>query len=191
MTGRPRDPELEQRLLAAAWTLVTTDGYEALTLTKVAAEAKAHRTDVYRRWSSKALLVAEAMAVHLPPVPAIDTGSLLGDLRAYVEALAVAWSAPWVDGLLGLVSDLRDDPDAELAFRSMAEGRGQHVRDAIARAMDRGELQDTPDRTSLGDLLEGPLMHRRVIGRQPLTADFLDHVARVGYDTVVRTGARA
>jgi AcrR family transcriptional regulator len=74
VTGRPRDPELEQRLLAAAWQLVTSEGYDALTLTKVATEAKAHRTDVYRRWGSKALLVADAMAAHLPPVPAVDTG---------------------------------------------------------------------------------------------------------------------
>jgi hypothetical protein len=89
------------------------------------------------------------------------------------------------------VADLRDDPDAELAFRAMAEGRGQHVRDAFARAVARGELTTTPDRALVGDLLEGPLMHRRVIGRQPLTPDFLDQVAQVAYAVVVRAGAAA
>src|SRR5690242_4609425 len=113
MPGRPRDPELEKRLLAAAWALLTTSGYDALTLTKVAAEAKAHRTDVYRRWSTKAQLVTDVLAVHLPPISQFDTGSLLGDIRAYLEDLAASWRAPWIDGLVGLLADLRHDPDAE------------------------------------------------------------------------------
>ena len=54
MSGRPRDPGLEQRLLSAAWTLLTENGYDALNLTKVAAQAGAHRSDVYRRWPNKA-----------------------------------------------------------------------------------------------------------------------------------------
>lgn len=191
MPGRPRDPELEQRLLSATWSLLTRDGYDALTLTKVAAQAQAHRTDLYRRWSSKPLLVADTLAAHLPPVPAFDTGSLLGDLEAYVGALAESWSAPWVDGLLGLVADLRNDPEAELAFRAMAEGRGRHARDAVQRAVDRGELTGALDLSLLGDLLEGPLMHRRVIGRQPLTADYLALVARTAHQVLLTAGARA
>ena len=178
MPGRPRDPELERRLLAACWEVLTTDGYDALTMTNVAARADAHRTDVYRRWSSKAMLVADALAAHLPAVRAVDTGSLLGDVQAYVEALAVSWSAPWVDGMLGLTADLSRDPDAELAFRAMAEGRGQHMRDALDRALARGELAALPDQGLVGDLLEGPLMHRRVIARQPLTPEYRATLSR-------------
>ena len=82
MPGRPRDPELDTRLLAAAWSLLTTEGYDALSLTKVAARAQAHRTDVYRRWGSKAQLVADVLAEHLPPVSPVDTGALAGDIRS-------------------------------------------------------------------------------------------------------------
>lgn len=178
MPGRPRDPDLERRLLAAAWSLLTSHGYDALTLTKVAAQAKAHRTDVYRRWSSKAQLVTDVLAAHLPPVTEVDTGALLSDLRAWIDDLAVAWSSPWIDGLVGLLADLRQDVEAELAFRKMAELRGRPMRDAIARAVERGELPQAPDLSLVGDLLEGPLMHRRLIGRQPLTPDYLEAVAR-------------
>lgn len=181
MAGRPRDPELEERLLAAAWALLTSDGYDALTLTRVAARAQAHRTDVYRRWSSKVQLVTDVLAVHLPAVRAVDTGSLLGDLRAYVGDLAESWSSEWVDGLVGVLADLRQDPDAELAFVSLAVGRGQAIRDALSRAVERGEVDEVPDLLLAGDLLEGPLMHRRMIGRQPLTEQYLDAVAAVAY----------
>lgn len=187
MPGRPRDPELEKRLLAAAWRLLTTSGYDALTLTKVAAEAKAHRTDVYRRWGTKAQLVTDVLAVHLPPITSFDTGSLLGDIRAYLEDLAASWRAPWIDGMVGLLADLRHDPDAELAFRSLAEGRGSAMRTALERAVDRGELDSAPDRRVVSDFLEGPLMHRRMIAMLPLTPDYLDLVAAAAHVVLTDT----
>lgn len=181
MSGRPRDLDLERRLLAAAWSLLTSRGYDALKLTQVAAEANAHRTDVYRRWSSKAQLVTDALAAHLPPVSEVDTGSLLSDIRAWVDDLAVSWSSAWIDGLVGLLADLRWDVDAELTFREMAERRGQPLRDAIARAVERGEIAEVPDLSLMGDLVEGPLMHRRLIGRQPLTPEYLASVATTAH----------
>jgi AcrR family transcriptional regulator len=179
VTGRPRDPELEQRLLAAAWELLKREGYDALTMTKVAASADAHRTDVYRRWSTKAQLVTDVLAEHLPPVRPIDTGTLAGDVRAYVGDLAKSWSSDWVDGLMGLTGDLRNDPEAELAWRQLAERRGGVMRASLQRAVERGEIAELPELPVAGDLLEGPLMHRRMIGRQPLTPDYLDAVAAV------------
>ncbi|TAL14077.1 MAG: TetR/AcrR family transcriptional regulator [Frankiales bacterium] len=181
MPGRPRDPELDTRLLAAAWSLLTTDGYDALSLTKVAARAQAHRTDVYRRWASKAQLVADVLAVHLPPVSPVDTGALDSDLRRYLDDLAASWSSSWIDGLVGFLGDLRDDPDAELAFRLLGERRGQVMSAALERAVERGELAELPDLSLAGDLMEGPLMHRRLIGRQPLTPDYLDGLAAAAH----------
>lgn len=177
MPGRPRDLDLDKRLLGAAWSLLQREGYAALTLTKVASRAGAHRTDVYRRWSSKAQLVVDVLDEHLPPVAEVDTGTISADLRAVIADFAASWSSPWIDGLVGLTADLQHDPDAELAFRAMAERRGAPLRNAIARARERGEIGDPPDLSLVGDLIEGPLMHRRMIGRGPLTSAYLDAVA--------------
>lgn len=178
MAGRPRDPDLEQRLLATAWSLLTAGGYDALTLTQVAAQANAHRTDVYRRWRSKARLVADVFDEFLPPVPDVDTGSLLDDLSAFVTDLAAAWDQPWNDGLVGFLADLRQDAEAERTFRALVARRSQPVVDAIARAVRRGEIAEVPDLPLVGNLLEGPLMHRRMFGGQPMTSGELDVVTR-------------
>jgi AcrR family transcriptional regulator len=175
--GRPRDRDLEKRLVDAAWHLLASHGYDALTMTKVATEAGAHRTDVYRRWSSKVQLVVDVLDEHLPSIRPRDTGSLSGDIRSYVDCLAASWSAPWMDGLVGALADLRQDPDAELAFAGLAGRRGQAMRDALHRAVARGELAELPDMSLVGDLIEGPLMHRRLIGRQPLTPEYLERLA--------------
>jgi AcrR family transcriptional regulator len=191
VSGRPRDPELDRRLLAAAWSLLTSEGYDALTLTKVAARAEAHRTDAYRRWSTKAQLVTDALAAHLPPVTEFDTGTLRGDLRAYVDDLAAAWSSPWMDGLVAMLGELRDDPAAELAFRLLAESRGRPMRAALARAVDRGEIDALPALDLAGDLLEGPLMHRRMIGRQPLDPDYLDALVATAHRLLIGAAVTA
>lgn len=185
--GRTRDSDLERRLLAAAWELVTADGYHALSLTRVAARAGGHRSDIYRRWSTKAQLVAAAFAAHIPPVPQFDTGSLRGDIRAYVGALWQSWSSDWIDAALGLVADL--DADAERTYRAMSLDRAQPLRDAIVRAVQRGELVDMPEPAMLGDLLEGPLMHRRLVGRQIMTLDELDALADIVH-SLMTTGVR-
>lgn len=187
MTGRPRDLELHQRLLAAGWSLLTSDGYHALTLSKVASRAGAHRSDVYRRWPTKAQLVVDVLDEHLPRISEPDTGSLASDLRAIVEDFAASWSSPWIDGLLGLTADLQRDPTAELAFQKVAERRGAPMARCIERAIDRGEIEHTPGGLVM-DLIEGPLMHRRMIGRRPLTPDYLDAVAQYAHRLLTGTG---
>jgi AcrR family transcriptional regulator len=186
MAGRPRDPGLEERLLSAAWSLLTSEGYDSLTMARVAADANAHRTDVYRRWPTKARLVTAALAGHLPPIPEVDTGALYSDLRECLDGLAAAWSAPWMDGLMGLLADLRRDPGADAAFRTMAERRGRPMAAAIARAVHRGEITEIADPRHLAsDLLEGPLMHRQMITRRPITADDLDLIARSAHRLLI------
>ena len=189
MPGRSPDTDLEERFLAAAWKLLSRDGYEAMTMVHVAAAAGAHQTDIYRRWPNKVRLATAALAAHLPPVSEVDTGSLHSDLRAWVEDLAQSWSSPWIDGLIGAVADLRTDAEAEQIFRRMAEQRGRQLERALERALDRGEISQMPDKFLLGDLLEGPLMHRRVFGGSDLGSDYLDTVTLSAYRTLTAAAA--
>lgn len=181
MAGRPRDVGLETRLLDAAWELLTGNGYDALTLSQVANEAQAHRTDVYRRWPSKVRLVTDALAEHLPPVPGIDTGALRTDLREFLDHIAAAWNTPWNDGLVGLLADLRKDSEAHARFRELVQRRDQPLVDAIARAVRRGEITEVPELSFVGNLLEGPVMHRRMFGGAPLTPADLDVIAATAH----------
>lgn len=173
--GRVRDTELEQRLLLATWDEVIASGYNALSFSQVATRAGAHRTDIYRRWKTKAQLVTAAMEAHLPPVDAFDSGSLRGDIRAHLDALWQTWSSEWVDAMIGVLADL--DEDAERTILALSLERGQPLRDGIVRSVRRGELMEMPDLAMIGDLLEGPLMHRRLIARQVMTLDDLDALA--------------
>ena len=177
MTGRPRDPEIEKRLLGAAWELLTNGSYAELTLARVAVHAGAHRSDVYRRWPTKSRLVADAVAAHVPPISEVDTGALSSDLRAYVSDLAASWNASWMNGVVGWLAELGDDSEAESSFRTFGLRRGHVLRLSLQRAHERGEISELPDPQLIRSLLEGPLMHSRLIARRPPSADFLDALA--------------
>jgi AcrR family transcriptional regulator len=84
------DPSLEGAILDAALAAVAELGYDRMTMDDLAARAGVGKAAIYRRWSSKGEVVAEAIAHWrraLGPSTTPDTGSLRGDLDALVEAV--------------------------------------------------------------------------------------------------------
>src|SRR4051812_3134733 len=57
--GRPRDTDVDRRVLAAARETIEAHGYAGLSVDAVAERAGVAKTTVYRRWPSKAWLVAD------------------------------------------------------------------------------------------------------------------------------------
>ena len=62
--GRPMDLEKSRRIEAATWQLLANEGYHALTFEAIAAKVGCNRPTIYRRYTSKAHLVASGAAQH-------------------------------------------------------------------------------------------------------------------------------
>src|SRR5688572_4635348 len=80
-----RSDRVVQQVLVATVAELAESGYRAFRMDAVSAAAGVNKTTIYRRWASKALLVAGAVEwmrrfVHDVPLP--DTGSLEQDLVA-------------------------------------------------------------------------------------------------------------
>lgn len=63
--GRPRDPALDAAILAAAFRLFLAHGIDGMSIEQVAKRAGVGKPTVYRRWSTKELLVADAIEAHV------------------------------------------------------------------------------------------------------------------------------
>ena len=139
--GSRRDPSIDTAVLAAARRLLVERSYAATTIDLIASTAGVSRPAVYRRWSSKAQLVHEALFPDLGPEPPEDdfaaevTRLCRGALQMYGDA-AVRESIP------GLLNDLRFDRQMrrllsdrlEATARSqLAGGLGAAVADGTAR----------------------------------------------------------
>lgn len=81
---RSRDPAILNATLAA----LTEHGYDATNMNDIAARAGVGKAAIYRRWSSKAALIADTLVYWRPDLvsdEAPDTGSLTGDFDSPCE----------------------------------------------------------------------------------------------------------
>ena len=170
---RTRDPEI----LDAALDVLAETGYDGMTVDMVAARAKAGKATVYRRWSSKAELVLEAVAcmkgndpdLQSPP----DTGTLRGDLVALVKTPSIREGERKLKVMAGIVSMIARDPGlAAAAQAALVEPRATANRIIFQRAVDRGEIPADSDLETL--CLIGPAMvaYRVLMLQKPVNRDF-------------------
>ena len=122
--GRQLDASRDAALRDAALELLAEIGYDRLSIEAVAARAKASKMTIYRRWSGKAELVADAISSLRKPGEVPDTGSLRGDL----EAMARSSDSPDIrfdaQLVLGLVTALARDAELRQVIREQFLGRG-------------------------------------------------------------------
>src|SRR4051812_48263496 len=81
--GEPVDRRVARSRAAvcdAVVDLLVAGGVPAVTVDAVVAQSGVAKTTVYRHWSSRDELLADAAARALPEVEVPDTGSLAGDL---------------------------------------------------------------------------------------------------------------
>jgi AcrR family transcriptional regulator len=163
--GRPRNETYDDAILDATMAILAESGYAGLTIDGVAARARLGRPTIYRRWASKPELVVAALSRNAGLPPALDTGSLRGDLIAVQEHQVTVMNA---DGFRrispGLLADLTADPDLAATYLSdYIAPRRQSVREALQRGIDRGELEPDTDFAFVSDLLTGPLFFRVLV----------------------------
>ncbi|GAA4929841.1 TetR/AcrR family transcriptional regulator [Streptomonospora halophila] len=175
--GRRPDPAREAALRQAALELLAEVGYEALTVEAVAVRAGAGKATLYRRWASKADLVADAFhtmkAAGEPP----DTGSLRGDLHETALAAAGAEDGMSLKVTIGVAGALDRHPDLRAAFheRFVLPLRAR-LRAVFDRAAARGEISARHDLDLLAEVFPALVLQRSLITGAPAPLDYMRHV---------------
>jgi len=158
-------------ILSAAASVLEEVGYEALTMDRVAASARASKATIYRHWPSKAALVCDAFLTEVDPaVPVPDTGSAREDLIQVFQTSAEFFSRGRIRTmLLGVLVAIPTDEELQTAFRDRYLAPRRAVGEtAIRRGIERGELRADTDVGALFDALYGAL-YLRLLARAPLT----------------------
>ena len=63
--GRPRDPAIDTAIMSAALELFIDNGIAGMSIEQVARRARVGKPTVYRRWTTKERLVADAIEAHV------------------------------------------------------------------------------------------------------------------------------
>jgi AcrR family transcriptional regulator len=143
--GRPRDPGVDQAILASAVELLAEAGFARLTMDQVAARAGVGKASLYLRWPNKLALVAEAIQFRSGVVPEVpNTGSLRADMLAFLRALL---RVPNGERAVAAVSgEVASNPELRKAWRrSLAGTLSECLRVILEHAIERGELPPSSD----------------------------------------------
>jgi AcrR family transcriptional regulator len=177
--GRPRDELREQAILDAAVELVAEVGYDCFSMDTLAARARASKATIYRRWSGKAEVVAEAVrrrASH-EDVPVPDTGSLREDLVAYLTASCDAMMDEDAALIAGVTRAMRLDPELAALMRThVIESKHAVTAAMIERAVARGELPGRADAGLLNEVFTALVLNRLLLSDEPLDCAFVAHL---------------
>jgi AcrR family transcriptional regulator len=176
--GRKRDATRDPAIMDAAIEVLAETGYDGMTIDMVAARAKAGKATLYRRWSSKAELVIDAVAclkngdMSLENLP--DTGTLRGDLVAMIKPHSIEDAERKLQVMGGIVSMLSKHPELADAVRAaMVDPRVRVNTFLLRRAIERGEIRADIDVDTLAIVSASMTAHRVLILRKPVDRKFL------------------
>jgi AcrR family transcriptional regulator len=179
---RPRvEGDREQEILRAALDVLADVGYDRLTMDAVASAAKASKATLYRRWTSKAALVIDAVLAQKDPATVPDTGSLRGDLiELSCGAGGFADRKP-MTVLASLITAINIDEEFAERFRRDFIGPKVAIgRTVYERARARGEIRDDLDLDLVAPCLAGMVLHRiLLLGEHPtpeLITELIDQI---------------
>ena len=167
--GRKRSEVSRRAILTAALEITRREGYRAVTMERIAAEAGVGKQTLYRWWSSRAEVVLEALGdLAESNIPVLERGSLRLRLsRFFVDSFRSLRHGGTAELLRGLMAEAQLDP----AFRAELKSRFIDRRRAALRSLLESSKVAPGKRELLIDLGFGYLWYRLLLGYAPGKTD--------------------
>jgi AcrR family transcriptional regulator len=165
------DRSLDAAILDAALAGVAEQGYDRLSMDDIASRAGVGKAAIYRRWPSKAVVVADAIADwrrRLGPVEPPNTGSLRGDIDALVAAVPELNDSQLstIQVIVGVATAAMHNPVLAAALDDLVLSTPRHlVRAVLDQAVARNEIPADRDLSLIPDVALGLNVLRLISGR--------------------------
>lgn len=175
---RPRSENARQSVLAAMRRALAADGYDAVTIEGLAAEAGVSKQTIYRWWPSKAAILGEALLEGALPgadvvLPFSD--DLGADLRAWFATAAEHLArAENVELARALIAVTATDPQlGEALNHRFADPIVSWIVARVAHGQEDGAVRADVDAAVVADQFVAATSYAALLGR-PLPAERVD-----------------
>ncbi|MGW3348839.1 TetR/AcrR family transcriptional regulator [Nonomuraea rubra] len=184
--GRPRDPETDASILRAALELFIERGVEGTSMEQIAKRAGVGKLTVYRRWSTKEDLIAQAVeqtvSADLVPSPgdvqALDPHEIIeGSLKAAAETTASPAFRALVARMMG--SAVSHPQLMAVYWKHHILPRRDLAAAMLRRAQQDGTVAADADLDVLIDMMAGAVTWRVLQPDPPDAAGMLDYLKSV------------
>lgn len=179
--GRPRCEEAHQKILKAAYELLSEVGFMDLTIEGVAARAGVGKPTIYRRWKTKPQLAMDAFLSGVSPEIAFpDTGSVKEDFREQMYKIVKLMNSSRGEILASVIGCGQMEDELICAFReNWLLPRREDAKRIFQRGVVRGELHRDADAEVAIDALYSPLFYRLLLKHLPLSENFVDDLIEI------------
>lgn len=192
-SGRPRNREIDNAVLAATLEILDRVGYPGLTMEEAAKRAGTSRPAIYRRWPNRARMALAAIATRLDVPTPPDTGCTICDFGEALDIFLTAYRTIRPDVLSSLYTDCAHDDELKQQYMDIIIDPPYHaVGITLDRAIDRGHVRADVDRVQLLDMLASLVHYRALFGNAHITDDEAEKAivtllrgAAVDYDALV------
>lgn len=178
MPGRPRSAKSHQAILKATLELLGEVGFETMSIEAIATLAGVGKTTIYRRYSSKEELVADAIESIRQEIVISDTGSLWGDLNELIDNAARVTFTPLGRQTVAMIigSATSNSEFAQIYWTKYLQPRREAFAVVIERAKMRNEIQADLDPDLVFDTMNGIMLYALVF--PPKTESWTEYVRR-------------
>ncbi len=175
--GRPRSAASHQAILKATVELLSEVGFEAMSIEKISARAGVGKTTIYRRYSNKYELVADAIESMREEIFLPNTGSLWSDIDAIIENAAKITLTPLGrQAVAMIISSASSNPQfAQTYWEKYLQPRRQSFATVLERAKARNEVNPDLDAGLIFDAMSGIMFYSLIF---PPTDSWTAHVSR-------------
>jgi AcrR family transcriptional regulator len=140
---RRRGDALVEAILGATMSELSSHGYDALSIERVAEIAQTGKASIYRRWPTKLELALDAIDAHMPTIgDAPDLGSVREDLLVVLRRIARHLNSQ-AGGVMRLcMTDLKSHAELAAAIRErLMPPRRKVMLDILRQGIERGEVR--------------------------------------------------
>ncbi|MFG2586112.1 TetR/AcrR family transcriptional regulator [Streptomyces malaysiensis] len=155
--GRPREADLDQRILVATLELLARLGYEGTSIAAVAETVGVSKPTIYLRWASKEELITTAVATLARDNPENTTEDVWEALLLEITFFHQAISRKHGMGLIGaMLAQEAARPQLLEQFRQNVAGtRRARIRSVLLRGQAGGQIRQDVDLDVVVNLLIG------------------------------------
>lgn len=157
--GRPRDPDVDRRVLAAAAEVFGEEGWGKFTVDAVARRAGVGKASIYLRWPNKKALLASALEARITVVADIDTGTVRDDLVRLAEQMLDSYFGESGPATIRLLLEADRVPGVAEYVAELREAQVLAARAIVRRGIKRGELRRETSVTLLLDAICGACLN--------------------------------
>ncbi|HVV10496.1 TetR/AcrR family transcriptional regulator [Amycolatopsis sp.] len=169
--GRPRDPEVDRRVLRAAAEVFGEDGWGRFTVDAVAKRAGVGKASIYLRWPNKKELLASALEARITSVGDIDTGSVRDDLVQLADQILTSYLGDSGPATIRLLMEAGRVPGVAERVAGVRQAQILAGRAIVKRGIARGELKRGTSVTLLLDTICGGCLNHALATPDKLRAE--------------------